>query len=59
LASLFLCTLGVLRRAVTHPGGHLRILAGRHFIRDSHHVDLVPPIVAEIEPVAEHVTQAR
>jgi len=43
----------VLWRALADPFGHLRKLPTRHLVVDRHHVDLVPPVVAVVEPVAE------
>jgi hypothetical protein len=48
---IFLVQVRVLRRAFADARGDLRIVAGRGLIFDGDDVDLMPPVVAEVEPV--------
>src|SRR4051812_18127376 len=50
---VFLVPIDVLGRALADALGHPRVLAARHHVLDLLDVDLVPPVVAEVEPVAE------
>src|SRR4051812_49886668 len=50
-----LVLVGVLRRAFADFLRHLGELAPGHLVLDGLDVDLVPPVVAEVEPVAEAV----
>src|SRR5262245_31280728 len=50
---VFLVPINILRRTLAHPLDDPGVLdAGRRLI-DALDVDLVPPVVAEVEPVAE------
>src|SRR5262245_27690503 len=48
-----LVLISVLRRAVAFPLRHFGELAPGHLVLDGLDVDLVPPVVAKVEPVAE------
>src|SRR5262249_35664060 len=50
-----LVLISVLRRAFALPLRHFGELAPGHLVLDGLDVDLVPPVVAEVEPVAETV----
>src|SRR4051812_46442697 len=45
--------LQILRRALPDPLRHLREFAFGNLVLDGLDVDLVPPVIAEVEPVAE------
>lgn len=55
----FVITLQILRRRFAHAASHARIGYGRDRLLDLVHLDLVKPIVAEIEPVTEHAFDAQ
>ena len=50
-----LLLIRILRRALADSLDHLGVLAFRHFIVDGNDVDLVPPVVAKVKPVAERL----
>src|SRR5437879_6239819 len=50
---IFFVPIDVLRRALADPLDQPRVLAPRHLLLDALDVHLVPPVVAEVEPVAE------
>src|SRR5580704_1331318 len=52
---IFLVPIDVLGRAPADSLRHPRILPPGHLVLDGLDVDLVPPVVAEVEPVAEAV----
>src|SRR5688500_17941891 len=52
---VFFIPIGILRRAVADTLGYLREFSSRCTLLDSHDIDLMPPVVSEVEPVAEEV----
>jgi hypothetical protein len=56
MISSFVVPIDVLRGALAHTLDDLRVLSTRRRAFDGDHVDLMPPVVAEIKPVAEGVT---
>ena len=53
LVFLFLIPIDVLGRTCPNPLCHTRVLPSPRFVLDSDDIELMPPIIAKVEPVTE------